>query len=290
MSDTFTSSGRIQLQGTGNNNATWGAIADTQFQNLEAMITGDNGYGGGGINLTGLAAYTLTANNGTADQARQQLYPFTGTLSAPCTVTLPGVVKIGWAVNATAGNQNVILTTGGGSSIAIGANSYWVPFYCDGTNVVTIPLAAAAFAGSVLGRTNGTPAPPGTVGEYLTSTSAPLTLASGVVASVASITLSAGDWDVWGSIYISPVGGATVIGGALGTNTISTALPTWPNGGRTNIENSGPTGAGVNTGMQLWTGASQYNFANPTTVYTIATMFFVGSTTTHGFIAARRRS
>jgi hypothetical protein len=51
-SDTFTSSLRIQLQGTGNNSDIWGDIADTQFQKLEAAITGDNGFSGAQAELT----------------------------------------------------------------------------------------------------------------------------------------------------------------------------------------------------------------------------------------------
>jgi len=140
MADTFTTSLRLQLQTTGGNNGTWGAIADTQYQLLEAAITGDNGYAGGagGIAVGGLTTYILTVANGTADQARAALYPFVGALTGNCIVTLPGVVKIGYAANFTTGGHNVILTTGAGTTATLPPTSVWTLFYCDGTNV-TIP-------------------------------------------------------------------------------------------------------------------------------------------------------
>lgn len=144
MADAFSTSLRLQLQATGNNNETWGAIADTQYNLLEAAITGDNGYqgggGGGGINIAGLTTYTLTVNQGTADQARHLLYPFVGALTADCTVTIPGVVKVGWVANFTTGGHNVILKVGIGGTATIPPGG-WFYFYCDGTNV-TLPTVA----------------------------------------------------------------------------------------------------------------------------------------------------
>jgi hypothetical protein len=140
-SDTYSVSLRLQLQGYGNNSNTWGGILDTQLQLVEAAITGDNGYAGGsgGININGLTAYSLTVNQGTADQARQLLYPFVGTLTANCTVSIPGVVKIGWALNATSGGYAVVLqVSGAGASVTLPSGCGWTLFYCDGTNV-TVP-------------------------------------------------------------------------------------------------------------------------------------------------------
>ena len=143
MADTFTTSLRLQLQTTGGNAGTWGSIADTQYQLLEAAITGDNGYAGGagGISLTGLTTYSLTVANGTTDQSRQLLYPFVGVLPGACTVTIPGVVKIGWAANLTTGGFGVALTTGSGMPLVLGPGSGWVLFYCDGVNVVPVPAS-----------------------------------------------------------------------------------------------------------------------------------------------------
>lgn len=141
MADTYTTSLRFQMQAFNGNSNTWGAIADTQYQMIEAAITGDNGYAGGagGINIAGLATYTLTVAQGTADQSRQALYPFVGALAADCTVTIPGVAKIGWVLNATTGGHNVIVKVGAGTTATFLPGAVWTMFYCDGTNV-TIPL------------------------------------------------------------------------------------------------------------------------------------------------------
>lgn len=143
MADTYTTSLRLQLQAFNGNLNTWGGILDTQLQLIDNAITGDNGYagGGGGIGITGLTTFTLTVANGATDEARQLLYPFVGALGANCTVTLPGVVKIGYAMNATTGGYSVILRVGGGAALTLPPSSGWVFFYCDGTNVTSPPVS-----------------------------------------------------------------------------------------------------------------------------------------------------
>jgi Chaperone of endosialidase len=149
---------------TGGDAATWGVIANTQFQSFEAAITGDNGYAGGagGINLTagqpGVSgnSYTLTANNGTADQARELLYPFVGTLTAGCTVLLPGVVKIGWVLNATTGGFGVTLQVGAGTTLTIPPGGGWTLFYCDGANVTAPSLTFGSGVGPITVNGNAT--------------------------------------------------------------------------------------------------------------------------------------
>jgi hypothetical protein len=93
-----------------------------------------------------LTTYTLTIANGLTDQSRQKLYPFVGALTGDCTVTIPSVVKIGWALNATTGSHNVILKTaiGGGGTLTLAPGLGWVPFYCDGANVSSPVVGSTA--------------------------------------------------------------------------------------------------------------------------------------------------
>jgi hypothetical protein len=148
MPDTYTTSLRFQLQTVGGNNNTWGGIADTQYQLLESAITG-----AATIFLTGLTSYSLTVANGTVDEARNQIYFFTGSPPTTCTVNLPGVSKFGWASNGTA--QNVVLQVSGpGGKVTIPPGS-WTQFFCDGTNVSALPMSfplAASFPAGAIGR------------------------------------------------------------------------------------------------------------------------------------------
>lgn len=135
MPDTYTTSLRFQLQTVGGNNNTWGGIANTQMQLIESAITGLSS-----INIAGLTTYTMTAANGTADQSREMIYQFTGALTGTCTVSMPGVPKLGYAVNSTTGGHNVVLqVSGGGGNIVLPPTGQWSSFYCDGTNVSGIP-------------------------------------------------------------------------------------------------------------------------------------------------------
>jgi len=170
----------------------WGALNNTNFTLIGQAVTGDNGYAGGsgGVNIAGLTTYTLTANAGASNQARQLLWPFVGALTGNCTVTVPASVKVGYVLNATTGGHNVILTTGSGTTLVVSPGPKWTLFYCDGTNVtaptITVALPAAiAPSTTITGSSSGIitltaqavagtynwnwPTTAGTAGQYLTS-------------------------------------------------------------------------------------------------------------------------
>jgi hypothetical protein len=87
------------------------------------------------------------------------------------------------------------------------------------------------------GVTDGSDAATGQIGEYRTQSFGPIAVTSGSVNQVAAWNLSAGDWDVWGSIQLLPAGGAAltymVAGLSLTPNTLSgnltvQQLPNYP--------------------------------------------------------------
>ncbi len=49
--------------------------------------------------IAGLTTYTLIADGSASDEARYQVYTFTGALSADCTVTVPANAKVGLVRN-----------------------------------------------------------------------------------------------------------------------------------------------------------------------------------------------
>jgi hypothetical protein len=122
----------------------WGTVWNNTVAVIEQAVTGNSP-----INIGGQTAVTLTTANNAPDQARQQQWPFTGALTAPCTITIPAVPKMGLATNGTTGNFPITLTTGHGRTITIlpGLSSWYT---CDGTNVDSPVIAGAIPVGALM--------------------------------------------------------------------------------------------------------------------------------------------
>lgn len=73
-------------------------------------------------------------------------------------------------------------------------------------------------AGGIIGVADGSDAAPGFVGEIISSAipAGSVSLTNNIVASVTSIPLTAGDWDVSGGVVITPSAVLTNINGAIG--------------------------------------------------------------------------
>ncbi len=84
--------------------------------------------------IAGLTTYTLVADGSASDEARYQVYTFTGALAANCTVTIPANAKVGLVRNNTTGGFNVILTTGSGP-ITIPPDGYFYHILTSGVGV-----------------------------------------------------------------------------------------------------------------------------------------------------------
>lgn len=125
----------------------------------------------------------------------------------------------------------------------------------------------------------------GDLGEYVESEvgfGSAISLTNATPANVTSISLSAGDWDVWGQIDISPTGTCTL---ALGwVSTTSATVPNAPNGGSYVTTDSNPV-----AGLFASTGVRRYSLSGTTTVYLSAdAIFSTGTTVAYGGIYARR--
>jgi hypothetical protein len=130
------------------------------------------------------------------------------------------------------------------------------------------------------GVTDGSDAAAGQVGEYLTaSSSGSVGLGTGAVVNIATLPLTAGDWDVQGNIIFNPTGAATYA--AASVNTASAAL--------------GPVatrvpGAGGGVQMRIGTGGTfRVSVSAAATAYLVAqTAFTSGAMTATGALWARR--
>lgn len=130
MPSTYSSRLRLELMATGENPGTWGTTTNTNLGTLlESSIAGR-----AAVSMTD-ADYTLTANNGSADEARNMILNISGALTATRNVICPTSSKLYFVRNATTGGQSIIIKTASGSGVTV-ANGVTVAVFCDGTNVV----------------------------------------------------------------------------------------------------------------------------------------------------------
>jgi|SRR5271166_5398512 len=253
---------------------TWGNELNTDLQLIENVAIGVPG-----IAIGGLTTYTLSVNNGATDDYKAAIWKFTGALSGTCTVTIPSNIRPFAVVNATTGGFNVILTTGSGSTFTVAPNSNTYFGFCDGTNTTWTQWAASA--------TNDS-ATAGTIGEYVASNvpGSTVSMSTGVAANMTSISLGAGDWDVWGNVIFIPAGTTTVQSIVAGISTSTGAFAANNgSGGQQSLQASFTTGAS----QLISAGQSRQSLSATTTVFLVAQIGFLISTcTAGGGIFARR--
>lgn len=149
------------------------------------------------------------------------------------------------------------------------------------TNCTGLPSGA----GILCSATNDN-ASAGQLGQYIgASQTSTQSLSTGTPLNVISISLTAGDWDVWGSVVFSGAGTTNL---AYALSSISTTSATLdPN---FNYEFSSGTGGLVNCNPASPVPQIRVSLASTTTVYLVAQAGFTVSTYgAAGFIAARRR-
>ncbi len=188
--------------------------------------------------------------------------------------------------NAT--NQNLLNQIGGVLDLTMNASGTAI---YSGAATGTVSLGTSANAFSLAGVPTNSNAAAGQVGEYISATTpagAPVVLTTGVAATIASISLTAGDWDVWAAAGFSPGATTTISSVAAGIN----ITPSMPGPG-----NASPAAYSV-IAATLTTGASQVmalaptrvSAATTTTVYMLAQASFgVAAMSGFGTIEARRR-
>jgi len=150
MASTYSTSLRLELIGTGEQSGTWGTTTNTNLGTLLEQAIG--GYQA--IAMTD-ANYTLSTANGAADEARNAVLRFTGTLTAGRNVLCPdGIEKMYVVQNATTGGFAITFKTVSGTGISV-ANGSTLFLYVDGTNVLAVTGSLAAQNGSSVTITGG---------------------------------------------------------------------------------------------------------------------------------------
>lgn len=124
MPSTYTPSLRFTLQATGEGLNVWGGILNSGvFSLVDYSIAGRAAF-----SLSG--SKTLISNNGATDEARAAMLDITS--GSGGTITIPAVSKMYLVRNGASGN--VVITTGGGSTITVRPGESLLVF-TDGTDV-----------------------------------------------------------------------------------------------------------------------------------------------------------
>jgi hypothetical protein len=206
---TYTSKLRLSKPTTGELFGTWGNEVNSGITNgVDDAIAGRVV-----VTHNNNANYTLTANNGAADEARNAVLRITGTLTAARNVVCPTQPKLYIVENATTGGFAITLKTLAGSGVSV-ANGAAAMLRCDGTDVVEwIPVTGTGSLVKAASPTLVTPAlgtPSAVVLTNATGTAAGLTagIAQALKSATTTVDVSAAAAPTTGQVLVATGGSA----------------------------------------------------------------------------------
>lgn len=184
----------------------------------------------------------------------------------------------------------VTLTNGTGLPVSTGLTG-------AGTGVVTALGQAVTGSGgialatsptlttpNIVGITNASNAAGGSVGEFPAANTAGTSMTSTTATNCTAVSLTAGDWDVWGTVSFVPAAGTTVSNLLVGINTTSATLPA-----SAQFEQQIQASFTTSAGQTLATPVVRVNISSSATAYLIGyASFGVSTMTCSGWIQARR--
>ena len=216
--------------------------------------------------LSGLSTPLSVSQGGTGGSSLAQYQPLAGSGTGAVTTLGTG--------------------TSGQMLISNGASAYPAFGNTVSTLTATGAITPSQTAG-IVGTTTNNNANAGSVGEFPTPTNLTgVSLTTATPANVSSITLTAGDWEVSGTIVFLPAGSTAVTQIQGGLNAVSATLPAITSGQLTLLQSTAFT-TGGNESIPAPT--ARYSLASPTTIYLVAQAQFGTSTmTANGYIHARR--
>lgn len=208
--------------------------------------------------------------------------PNIGTPSAGVLTNCTGL-PISTGVSGLAANIAAFLATPSSANLAAAVTNE------TGSGLLVFGTTPTLNQPNVVGTTTNDNAAAGSVGEFVSSTvlvGSAVPLTSTVTANVTSISLTAGDWDVWGNIATAVAGATTTSTFAGAISVVSATFPTIPNGGAAFVT-SYASPAGQSNGLPV--GRQRISIAATTTVYlVVSSTFAVSTSSAYGFIGARR--
>jgi hypothetical protein len=221
---------------------------------------------------------------------------FVGTVVIP-TVTAAGGTINGTSVGATTPSTGAFTTMSATGSVSgVGFSNYLAsPPPIGGTSanagtfstLATTGLYSPSSTVGIKGTATNDNAQAGSIGEVISSSvvqGSAISLTTTIGANVTSISLTAGDWDVWGNVLF--IAGGTTVTTYIGHG-ISTTTATLPVGG---FALSPSLATGIVTSQGGATPMQRISIAATTTLFLVAQSQFTTSTmSAFGNITARRR-
>ena len=154
------------------------------------------------------------------------------------------------------------------------------------TTVATFQAAGCSFTGT----TTSDSASAGQIGEYIssvTSSGSTVSLSTGTAIDVTTLSITAGDWDVWGEVWFEPTTvTSTILRGYI--NTVANTVPADVSDGTSFTVVYGNIGGSLKAVLPV--AACRVSLAS-TTTYRLGAVanFTAGTLAAHGKICARRR-
>ena len=219
----------------------------------------------------------------------------TGTDDGGVTTIVPTGNTSGYWARITLGTTTTLasLTVTGATSLAglTASGNVSVSGTTTLTGALTAPSISFSGTNGIVGTVTNNNATAGSVGEYVSSTIASgsaVSLTTVTPANITSISLTAGDWDVWLDANFLGGSSTTVASLQATINTISATLSTTP-GNFTDIGYVSGAIFSIVTTETLKVGIVRYSLASTTTVYGVAEASFGTSTlAVYGILRARR--
>lgn len=241
-----------------------------------ANLTASNG---GIVYSTGTAMAILsgTATAGQVLRSGSSAAPSWSTATYPATTTINQILYSSAnnviAGLATANNGILVTSSGGVPSIGntVGAG-------------LTMPSVTFNTTSGIIGSSTNDSAAAGSVGEIIQSTvtvASAIGLTSGISANVTTISLTAGDWDVFGNITVFGTGITSVTGG------ISIVSATRPDGSI--MMEYIPTAGTTTTAFATPVVNVRFTLNSSLTAYLVVNSTFTTSASVCGYLGARRR-
>lgn len=266
-----------------------GGIGDRALGNLAGNSAPANSGSGGGGASNPAAGGAQSGAGGGAGASIDAIIP------SPSATYAYAIGAAGTAGAAGTGGQNG--GAGGSGYIEVTEyyqlNTYGELLTFTGTGNTVNTQSPDISQPNLIGTTTNDNAAAGSVGEYISSTvlvGSAVSLTTSTTTNVTSISLTAGDWDVWGVINYALAAGTTITTLTGSINTVSATNPTVPGFGSyvLDVWRSGSEIVGASNLIRPL-GTSRISLASTTTVYLLARAAFTVSTmTAYGLIGARR--